>query len=192
MGTAAATAAIAPTNDDYLLETSALFEQEAVPHLPVLERLALHLARNQAEAEDLVQETFAQALKSFHHYQPGTNCRAWLCKIMFYKRSQWIRANSRFCQFDDGETQLPTRVAAAPLPTYFMSKKLSHALSALPDKFRLIIWLSEVEYFTYREIADELHIPIGTVMSRLHRGRHQLRVNFTAYARPATAQAAAA
>ena len=154
------------------------FEIEAVPHLTVLKRFALHLARNQAEAEDLVQETFAQALKSFDRYEAGTNCRAWLCKIMLNKRSQWIRANARFCQFDETETQLPAAVAALTLPSNFISKKLLLALAALPDKTREIVWLSEVEEFTYREIAERLAIPIGTVMSRLHRGRKMLRVNF--------------
>ncbi len=158
------------------------FEIEAVPHFQMLTRLALHLARNQAQAEDLVQETFAQALKSFDRYQAGTNCRAWLCKIMFYKRSQWIRANSRFCQFDENVSSFPAVTYASMLPPDFIGKKLSLALSALPDKFRRIIWLCEVEEFTYREIAERLNIPIGTVMSRLHRGRIMLRVNFIRYA----------
>ena len=159
--------------------TVANFEAEAVPHLPILKRLALHLVRNQSDAEDLVQETYAQALKSFDRYKAGTNCRAWLCKIMFYKRSQWIRANSRFCQFDeDGETKSTAISYGSMLPPDFMSEKLSLALSDLPDKFRQIVWLSEVEEFTYREIAGEVNIPIGTVMSRLHRGRKMLRESF--------------
>ncbi len=164
--------------ENYRINMSALFEAEAVPHFPVLKRLALRLVRNQTEAEDLVQETFAQALKSFDRYEAGTNCRAWLCKIMLNKRSQWIRANARFCQFDETETQLPTTVAALVLPSNFISKKLLLALAALPDKTREIVWLSEVEEFTYREIAERLAIPIGTVMSRLHRGRKMLRINF--------------
>lgn len=161
------------------LSTSKLFEAEAVPHFSVLKRLALHLARNQAEAEDLVQETFAQALKSFDRYEMGTNCRAWLCKIMFYKRFQWIRANSRFSQFDENETNFPAAASSLMLPPDFVSEKLSLALVALPEKFRQIVWLAAVEEFTYREIAEQLAIPIGTVMSRLHRGRKMLRVNFT-------------
>ena len=167
------------TTENYRLKTSALFETEAVPHLPTLRRLALHLARNQAEAEDLVQETFAQALKSFDRYEAGTNCRAWLCKIMLNKRSQWIRANARFCQFDETETQLPAVVYAA-MPTDYIGKKVSLALLALPDKFRCIVWLSEVEEFTYREISTQLGIPIGTVMSRLHRGRKMLQAAYRA------------
>ncbi len=164
--------------EHYRVKASTSFEAEAVPHLAVLKRLALHLARNPAEAEDLVQETFAQALKSFDRYEMGTNCRAWLCKIMFYKRSQWIRANARFCQFDEAETNFPAAARAAALPPDFIGEKLSLALLDLPDKFQKIVWLSEVEEFTYREIADSLRIPLGTVMSRLHRGRRMLRDNF--------------
>lgn len=154
------------------------FEAEAMPHFPVLKRVALHLVRNQSEAEDLVQETFIQALKSFDRYQSGTNCRGWLCKIMFNKRSQWIRSNARFCQFDENESQFPATSYASMLPADFMSKKLSFALNAVPEKFRQIIWLSVIEEYTYSEIAARMEIPIGTVMSRLHRGRKMLRDNF--------------
>lgn len=154
------------------------FEAEAMPHFPVLMRIALHLVRNKPQAEDLVQETFAQALQSFESYQAGTNCRGWLCKIMFNKRSQWIRSNSRFCQFGENESDFPGISYSSMLPADFMSKKLTLALDAVPDKFRHIIWLSVVEEFTYSEIAVKLEIPIGTVMSRLHRGRKMLRDNF--------------
>lgn len=160
-------------------ETSGeIFEAEAVPHLAVLKRLALHLTRNGAEAEDLVQETFAQALKSFDRYEAGTNCRAWLCKIMFYKRSQQLRANRRYAgNFEDAAEYLAAP-AANVLPREFMSEKLSLALDDLPLKNRQIVWLCEVEEFTYREIAERLEIPMGTVMSRLHRGRQMLRESF--------------
>ena len=173
---------------DYRLSTSELFETEAVPHLPTLKRLALHLVRNKSDAEDLVQETYAQALKSFDRYEAGTNCRAWLCKIMFYKRAQWIRANSRFCQFAEDETDFPAAAYAAMLPPDFMSKTLARSLDSLPDKFRQIVWLSEVEDFTYREIACEVDVPIGTVMSRLHRGRKMLRDNFAHFSGKPSAQ----
>ena len=164
---------------------AAQFETEAMPHFSILKRFALHLARNRTEAEDLVQETYAAALKSFDRYEKGTNCRAWLCGIMFNKRKQWIRANSRYSQLDENQAQLPAVTAAnsgAGLPPSFVGKTLSRALSALPKKSREIVWLSEVEEFTYREIAERLEIPIGTVMSRLHRGRRMLRVKFDLYA----------
>jgi RNA polymerase sigma-70 factor, ECF subfamily len=158
------------------------FEAEALPHLPVLKQVAMKLVRNRTEADDLVQETFAQALKSFDSYQSGTNCRGWLCKIMFHKRSQWIRSNARFCQFPENESQFPAVTYATMLPPDFMSEKLARALFAIPDKFQQIIRLFVVEEFTYREISVKLEIPIGTVMSRLHRGRKMLRENFTQYA----------
>lgn len=179
----------AGTEKFQLTKNVALFETEAVPHLPALKRLALHLACNRSDAEDLVQETFAQALKSFDRYQAGTNCRAWLCKIMFHKRSQWIRANSRFSQFDENETNFPVAASVSILPPEFISEKLSLSLLALPNKFRNIVWLCEVEEFTYREIAERMAIPIGTVMSRLHRGRQMLRVNFSRHADKSPVQA---
>jgi RNA polymerase sigma-70 factor (ECF subfamily) len=161
------------------LPLSARFEAEALPHLPILRRVALKLLRNESAAEDLVQETFAQALKSFDSYQSGTNCRGWLFKIMFYKRSQWIRSNSRFCQFPENEWQFPAISCAAILPADFVSEKLALALFAIPDKFQQIIRLSILDELTYREISVKLDIPIGTVMSRLHRGRKMLRENFS-------------
>lgn len=164
------------------------FEAEAIPHLPVMKQVAMRLVRNRAEAEDLVQETFAQALKSFDSYRSGTNCRGWLCKIMFHKRSQWIRSNSRFCQFPENESQFPAVTYPAMLPPDFMSEKLARALFAIPDKFQQIVRLSVLEEFTYREISIKLDIPIGTVMSRLHRGRKMLRDNFGQYAGKLSAQ----
>lgn len=163
--------------------TAERFEAEAVPHLAVLKRFALHLTHNQAEAEDLVQETFAQALKSFEQYQSGTNCRAWLCKIMSHKRSQWIRANRRYTNFDENTTTLFSPVVTT-LPSEFMSEKLALALFDLPTKNRQIVWLSEVEEYTYREISERLDIPMGTVMSRLSRGRQMLRESFHARTTP--------
>jgi len=163
-------------------ETTIRFEAEAIPHFSVLKRLALHLARSQSGAEDLVQETFAQALKSFDRYETGTNCRAWLCKIMFNKRLQWIRANARFRQFNENETRFSAASYAATLPPDYVGKTMSLALARLPEKFRQIVWLAEVEELAYCEIAEQLNIPIGTVMSRLHRGREMLRFNFHQYA----------
>lgn len=154
------------------------FEAEAIPHLPILKQVAMNLVRNPTEAEDLVQETFAQALKSFDSYEAGTNCRGWLCKIMFHKRSQWIRSNVRYCQFPENDLQFPAVSRSAMLPPDFMSEKLRRSLMEIPDKFRQIIRLSILEEFTYREISDKLNIPIGTVMSRLHRGRKMLRDNY--------------
>lgn len=165
--------------EDHQANAATLFETEAVPHFPVLKRLALYLVRNQGVADDLVQETYVQALKSFDRYEPGTNCRAWLCKILFYKRSQWIRSNSRYRQLDDNAVQIPAKSSSNPtLPSTYLGKTVSDALLSMPEKSMRIVWLSLVEEFSYREIADFLDIPIGTVMSRLHRGRKTLRSKY--------------
>ncbi len=167
------------SNEEYQTKVATLFETEAVPHFPVLKRLALYLVRNQAVADDLVQETYVQALKSFDRYEAGTNCRAWLCKILFYKRSQWIRTNSRYRQLDENAVQIPAKSSSNPtLPPTYIGKKVSAALLSMPEKSMQIIWLALVEEFSYREIADCLDIPIGTVMSRLHRGRNTLRSKY--------------
>lgn len=152
-----------------------LFEVEAVPHFTALKRLALYLVRNQTEAEDLVQETYVQALKSFDRYQAGTNCRAWLSKILVNKRAQWLRSNLRYQQLDETTHQIESKISFdSNLHSYYMGKKVSFALSKLPPKSKNVIWLSLVEELTYREIADRLQIPIGTVMSRIHRARKML------------------
>lgn len=153
------------------------FEAEAIPHFPLLKRIAYQLMRNQAEAEDLVQETFVQALQSFAHYESGTNCRAWLCKIMFRKRSHRYRVNARYLPLDESNNQFISSFQTS-LPTEYIGDKLSLAVLALPENFRKIVLLCDVEELTYREVAELLEIPIGTVMSRLHRGRKMLRKTF--------------
>ncbi len=154
-----------------------IFAAEFVPHFQVLRRYALHLVRNPSQADDLVQETFTQALMLFDRYEMGTNCRAWLCKIMYNKRLHWIRSNARFCQFNEGELHFPA-IPSAILPFDFISETLRETLKKIPQKYRKVVWLAEVEEYTYREISEHLNIPIGTVMSRLHRGRRMLQVNF--------------
>lgn len=157
-------------------EAGERFEVEAIPHLLVLKRIAYRMMRNRAEAEDLVQETYAQAWQAFSRYESGTNCRAWLCKIMFHKRLHRNRVNSRYLPLGENEFDL---ICAAtprePLAGDFMSRKIAGALRSLPENFRRVVWLCDVENYTYREISENLKIPIGTVMSRLHRGRALLR-----------------
>lgn len=157
------------------VETVSLFEAEAIPHLPVMKRIARKMMRSNDEAEDLVQETFAQAWQSFNRYESGTNCRAWLCRIMFYKRSHRIRAAARLVQLGENEFAPAGNAVREPLSPEFMSEKVAVALKSVPEKFRRIVWLYDVENYTYREIAAKLEIPIGTVMSRLSRGRRLLR-----------------
>lgn len=153
------------------------FAVEAIPHFSVLKRIAYRMMRNRDEAEDLVQETYAQAFEVFSRYQSGTNCRAWLCKIMFHKRLHCTRVNSRYLPLGENEFNLirADDSLREPLGDDFMSGKIACALESLPENFRRVVWLCDVEDFTYREVSENLKIPIGTVMSRLHRGRALLR-----------------
>ncbi|MBS1797959.1 MAG: sigma-70 family RNA polymerase sigma factor [Acidobacteria bacterium] len=157
--------------------TPEIFETEAMRHLDELFRTAKRLTMNQTDAEDLVQETFMQAWKSFGHYEPGTNCRAWLYKIMFnkfdhYRRKKYTQA--KYIQEADDLTFL-TAAYAAPVPEKLTDREVIDALDKLPEHYRTVVLLADVQEFDYKEVALILSIPIGTVMSRLNRGRAQLK-----------------
>ena len=150
----------------------ASFENEALPHHADLYRMAMWLVRNRDEAEDLVQETFIAALRSFHRFEKGTNCRAWLIKIMYYTLSKRRRGENRLRIVGDTEEQIAKTVTfEPPTPTYITEQEVLEALERLPQQFQEVVILSDVEDMTYKEIAETLSIPAGTVMSRLHRGR---------------------
>ena len=152
------------------------FEAEALPHIDRLFRLAMWFERNRAEAEDLVQETMMQALQSFHRFQPGTNCRAWLTTILQHVRSNRRRANIRSPLVEDPDDRRARLMPfVAPVSEHLTDEDILGALAQIPESFQEVILLCDVEELTYREIADVLQIPIGTVMSRLHRGRALLR-----------------
>jgi RNA polymerase sigma-70 factor, ECF subfamily len=154
-----------------------IFETEAFKHLDDLYRTAKRLTMNQTDAEDLVQETFMQAWKSFAHYEIGTNCRAWLYKILFnkfdhYRRKKYTQA--KYIQEADEMTFL-TSPFAPPIPEHLTDAEVIAALDKLPDHYRAVVLLADVHEFDYKEVAAVLGIPIGTVMSRLSRGRAQLK-----------------
>jgi RNA polymerase sigma-70 factor, ECF subfamily len=152
------------------------FEREVLPHMDRLYRLAMWLVRNRSEAEDLVQETMMQALKSFHRFQPGTNCRAWLATILQHVRNNRRRAQMRSPLVDDPDDRIGQSVAfVPPVPQTLTDDEILGALARLPAQFQEVIVLCDVEELTYKEIAVALAIPVGTVMSRLHRGRALLR-----------------
>ncbi|MGE5812924.1 MAG: sigma-70 family RNA polymerase sigma factor [Acidobacteriota bacterium] len=154
----------------------ATFESEALPHVERLFRLAMWFERNRAEAEDLVQETMVQALQSFHRFQPGTNCRAWLTTILQHVRSNRRRALSRSPLVEDPDDRIGQATPfVPPIPQELMDEDILAALRTIPAPFQEVIVLCDVEELTYKEIADALAIPVGTVMSRLHRGRALLR-----------------
>ena len=163
----------APPADDHAW---AAFEAEALPHVDRLFRLALWFERNRHEAEDLVQETMTQALQSFHRFRPGTNCRAWLVTILQHVRSNRRRARQRSPLVDDPEDRIANTVPfVAPVPEMLTDEEMLGALGRIPVHFQEVIVLCDVEELTYKEIAEALGIPLGTVMSRLHRGRAALR-----------------
>ena len=154
----------------------AAFEGEALPHVDRLFRVAMWFERNRADAEDVVQETMLQALRSFHRYRPGTNCRAWLVTILQRVVSNRRRAGRRSIVVDDAEDTIADSVPfVPPIPQELTDEQVLDSLRRLPLTNQEVIVLCDVEEFSYKEAADALGIPIGTVMSRLHRGRARLR-----------------
>jgi RNA polymerase sigma-70 factor (ECF subfamily) len=156
------------------------FEREALPHVASLFRLAMWFERDRAEAEDLVQETLRHALESFHRYTPGTNCRAWLVSILQNVRSNRRRARGRSPIVDDpGDALASTVPFVPPVPEHLTDEELLGALQRIPPQYQEVIVLCDVDELPYKDIAAALSIPIGTVMSRLHRGRALLRQELT-------------
>jgi RNA polymerase sigma-70 factor (ECF subfamily) len=150
------------------------FEAEALPHLRALYATAYRMTRNAHDAEDLVQETCLRAYRAFDRYQPGTNIRAWLFTILHRARTDSFRRSARSPQtvelIGDGPSVPPAQDALAA-----GGEDIVRAMEALPEVFRTAVVLRDLEDFTYEEIARILEVPIGTVMSRIHRGRALLR-----------------
>ena len=153
------------------------FEAVALPHLADLYRSASLLVRNSPEAEDLVQEVYLEAWKSFHRFEPGTNCRAWLFKILFHRlhhlRRRLVKASKveGFANPADQENLM----AEPQVPQEIRDDDILLALAKVPPDFREVVLMADVQEFSYKEIAETLKIPLGTVMSRLSRGRGLLR-----------------
>jgi RNA polymerase sigma-70 factor (ECF subfamily) len=175
------------------------FEAAAMPHLTDLYRTASLVLRDLHEAEDLIQETYLEAWKSFHRFELGTNCRAWLFKIMFHRlhhvRRRLVKT-SRVITIDTSEGQ-PELAAQPSVPQEIRDEDVLRALEKVAVEFREVVLLADVEEFSYKEIAETLKIPVGTVMSRLSRGRKLLRQELAEVARsyginPRTKQAGAA
>jgi RNA polymerase sigma-70 factor (ECF subfamily) len=148
-----------------------------MPHVDRLFRHAMWLARNRAEAEDLVQETLVQALQSFHRFTPGTNCRAWLVSILQHVRMNRQRKQGRVIIDSALEERVSNLVPfVPPIPDRLTDEDVLLAMQQIPPHYQQVILLCDVEDMTYKEIAAALDVAIGTVMSRLHRGRELLRV----------------
>jgi len=152
------------------------FAAQALPHMDDLFRIALRMTGERARAEDAVQETFLQAWKSFDKFEPGSNCKAWLFKILFYSVHHQRRKWFRFPVAGDSEEILQSVAAAdEPIADKLTDEQILGALEALPPDYRAVALLVDVEEFAYREAAQILEVPIGTVMSRLSRARKMLR-----------------
>jgi len=161
-----------------------IFEQEAMPLSPDLFRVAMYLKRDRDLAEDLLQETLMQGLKSFHRYEPGTNCKAWLTTIMYNTHYKQLRKQTNMQVVQDPEEKILQTLAFEPsIPQRLTDEDIISAVEKVPDIFKEVILLCDVEDFSYKEIASMLDIPIGTVMSRLHRGRKLLRGELAVIAR---------
>ena len=157
-------------------ESRSVFETEVLPHADRLFRLAMWFERNRTDAEDVVQDTMMQALRSFHRFQPGTNCRAWLVTILQRVVSNRRRTKGRSIVVSDPDDRLARTVPFVPaVAQQLTDEALLASLRRLPPALQEVIVLCDVEELSYKEAADALTIPIGTVMSRLHRGRAQLR-----------------
>jgi RNA polymerase sigma-70 factor (ECF subfamily) len=157
--------------------TPEIFEAEAMQHIDDLYRTASRLTMNQTDADDLVQETYMQAWKSFDHYELGTNCRAWLYKILFNKFDHYRRkkyTQSKYFQEAD-ELVFANSVQKSSVPEHLTDREVIAALDKLPEHYRSVVLLADVHEFDYKEVAQILDIPIGTVMSRLNRARTQLK-----------------
>lgn len=171
------------------------FERDAMQYVDQLYSAAMRMARNPADAEDLVQEAYTKAFSAFHQYKPGTNLKAWLYRILtntyinLYRKRQREPLQSNSDNIEDWQlaraeshTSSGLRSAEAEALDHLPDSDVKRALQAIPEEFRLAVYFADVEGFAYKEISDIMNTPIGTVMSRLHRGRKMLRDMLADYA----------
>jgi len=172
-----------------------LFNQEALPHLDHLYTVALHLARNRDDASDLVQETMLRGLRFFDQFKPGTNCRAWLVTILYnvfrnrYRQSATERVAATEQEFEDQLEDLGLRSGAPAnnpetlVLDRLMEQEVQAALDGLPEDFRTVLLMVDVQELRYEEAANVLEIPLGTVRSRVSRARAMLKKALAGFAR---------
>ena len=174
-----------------------LFEEQALPFMNQLYAAAMRMTRNPSDAADLVQETFVKAFQAFGQFQQGTNLKAWLYRIQTntfinnYRKNQRNPYQGTIDELEDWQlggaesvTQSSsTRSAEAEAIDHLPDSAVKDALQSIPEDFRLAVYFADVEGFSYQEVADIMKTPVGTVMSRLHRGRRMLRESLADYAR---------
>ena len=184
-----------PMAEETIEERNARFEATALPFVDQLYSAALRMTRNPSDAEDLVQETFVKAFAAFHQFEEGTNLKAWLYRILtntyinIYRKKQREPQQTMTDEIDDwslakamGHTSVGLRSAETEALDHLPDSAVKDALAGLPEDFRLAVYLADVEGFSYKEIAEIMGTPIGTVMSRLHRGRKALQKALFTYA----------
>jgi RNA polymerase sigma-70 factor, ECF subfamily len=171
------------------------FEAAAVPFVDALYNTALRMTRNPQDAEDLVQETYLKAYKYYDKFTEGTNFKAWLFRILKntfinnYRKRQQEPPQNAFDEIEDVfESQVSAESGSIPNPEEdalenVLDEDVQRALDALPDEYRMVVILADLEDFSYQEIADILEIPVGTVMSRLYRARRRLEAEMLRYAK---------
>lgn len=182
-------------------DLSALFESQAIPFMDQLYAAAMRMTRNPADASDLVQETFVKAFAAFSKFEQGTNLKAWLYRILtntfinIYRKNQRNPYQGTIDELEDWQlggavsaTSNSTRSAEAEAIDHLPDSAVKDALQSIPEDFRLAVYFADVEGFSYQEIADIMKTPVGTVMSRLHRGRRMLRDLLGSYARSGATQ----
>lgn len=181
---------------DELAERRRLFQEQALPFMDQLYGAAMRMTRNPADASDLVQETFVKAFAAFSQFEQGTNLKAWLYRILtntfinVYRKKQRDPYQGTIDEMEDWQlggaesaTSSSSRSAEAEAIDRMPASAVKDALQAIPEDFRLAVYFADVEGFAYQEIADIMKTPVGTVMSRLHRGRRLLRELLADYAR---------
>ncbi|MFM8190628.1 MAG: sigma-70 family RNA polymerase sigma factor [Candidatus Nanopelagicus sp.] len=187
--------AVVDRDKETLAQRKIRFENDALVFTSQLYGAALRYTKNTHDAQDLVQDTFAKAFTSFHQFEPGTNLKAWLYRILTTTFINNYRKDQRRPQISAGEVE-DWQIADASSHTSdqgksaedevlegIADKDVKEALSAMPEEFRIAVYLSDVEGFSYKEIAEITNVPTGTVMSRLHRGRKLLRESLATYAK---------